>query len=231
MLQLIVLFAASWLLVWLIEKQHLSVLGLRPNTERIKYFVILFLAAATCSAAAFLLRMLLVKESYMLSPSLNVRAVVTEIGYQIRTVLTEELLFRGVLLYILIKKLGVKKAIVISSVAFALMHWMNAGVWGNITQMATVFLFTFFMGLVLAFAYAKTYSLLLPFAIHFGWNLVQNYIFPGMTGSNAVFVLAANPPVVTISYAAFFTMLLLPKIAVLVTSYFIMRQHLQVATP
>jgi membrane protease YdiL (CAAX protease family) len=97
--------------------------------------------------------------------------------------------------------------------------------------MASVFTFTFAMGLLLAYSYSRTYSLLMPFAIHFGWNLTQNYIFPETAIGNHIFTLAAPPPTVTISYAAFFTMLLLPKISVLIAGYLILKRHVQVETP
>ena len=96
--------------------------------------------------------------------------------------------------------------------------------------MALVFSFTFAMGLLLAFAYVRTGSLLIPFAIHFGWNLTQNYIFPGTETGDHLFVLVAAPTV-TISYLAFFTMLLFPKIAVILADYFIVKKFRQVVLP
>lgn len=231
MLQITGLFAISWLLIWVVEKKGISVLGLMPTKDRLKYFAILFVVSAMLSATAFLLRMYIAKEVYTLSPSLSTRSVLLEIWYQFRTVLTEELLCRGALLYILIKKIGQTKAVVISSVMFAIMHWLNAGVWGNMIQMLIVFAFTFAMGLLLAYSYARTFSLLIPFAIHYGWNLVQNYIFPDTAADNHVFILAAPPPVVTVSYFALFTMLLFPKISVLVIDYLIVKRHRQVDAP
>ncbi len=228
MLQLILLLAISWLLIWFFEKENILVLGLTPTAARLKYFMIFFIVSAIISSTAFLLRMYFAKEVYMLTPGLTIQSVLQETWYQFRTVLTEELLCRGALLYILIKKMGKTKAVVLSSIVFAVLHWLNAGVWGNITQMIIVFSFTFAMGLLLAYAYARTFSLLIPFAIHFGWNLTQNYIFPDTATGNHMLVLAAPPPTVTISYMAFFTMLLLPKIAVLVMNYLIIQQHKQI---
>ena len=71
-------------------------------------------------------------------------------------------------------------------------------------QMALVFAFTFAMGLLLAYAYARSFSMLLPFAIHLGWNWMQNYVFPDNPMGSHVFVLDGPPPVVTISYLAFY---------------------------
>jgi membrane protease YdiL (CAAX protease family) len=231
MLQLIGLLAISWFLIWLFEKGNLSVLGLTPTKDRLKYFSILFIVSAILSATAFLLRMYFAKEEYTITQSLTPKSILLETWYQFRTVLTEELLCRGALLYILIKKIGKAKAVIISSIIFAVLHWINAGVWGNLTQMFIVFTFTFAMGLLLAYSYAKTFSLLIPFAIHFGWNLTQNYIFPDTATGNHIFTLAAPPPSVTISYIAFFTMLLLPKISVIIVNYFIVKQYRQVEVP
>lgn len=228
MLQLIALLSISWLLIWLFNKGNLSVLGLTPTKYRMKYFTILFIVSAILSATAFLLRMYFAKEEYTITPSLTTKSILLETWYQFRTVFTEELLCRGALLYILIKKTGQTKAVIISSVIFAVLHWINAGVWGNWTQMAIVFTFTFAMGLLLAYSYARTFSLLIPFAIHYGWNLTQNYIFPGTATGNHIFVLTVPPPTVTISYLAFFTMLLLPKISVLIVDYVIVKRHKQV---
>lgn len=231
MLQLIGLLAISWLLIWIFEKQNLSVLGLKPTKDRLKYFAILFIVSALFSATAFLLRMYFAKEEYVITNSLTIKSVLLETWYQFRTVLTEELLCRGAILYILIKRIGQTKAILITSIFFAVLHWINAGVWGNFLQMTIVFTFTFAMGLLLAYSYSRTFSLLIPFAIHYGWNLTQNYIFPETAIGSHIFTLAAPPPIVTISYVAFFTMLLLPKIAVLIVDYLIVKRHKQIETP
>ena len=231
MIQLLGLIAISWGLIWLFEKKHLSVLGLTPTIDRIKYFTILFIMTALCSATAFLLRIYFAKENYMISSTLTSDAVFRETWNQFRMVLTEELLCRGALLYILIRRLGRSWGILISSSIFAVLHWLNAGVWGNMIQMMIVFAFTFSMGLLLAYAYAKTFSLLIPLAIHFGWNLTQNYIFPDSQAGNHVFELSAPPPMVTVSYLVLFTMLLLPKILVILLDYLIVRQHQQVEVP
>ena len=231
MLQLIGLLAISWLIIWLFEKGNLSILGLTPTKGRLKYFTILFIVSAILSASAFLLRMYFVKEEYTISQSLTIKSILLETWYQFRTVLTEELICRGALLYILIKKIGQTKAVIITSIFFALLHWMNAGVWGNFTQMIIIFAFTFSMGLLLAYSYARTFSLIIPFAIHYGWNLTQNYIFPESVTGNHILILTAPPPTVTISYLAFFTMLLLPKISILIVNYLIVKRHKQVDMP
>lgn len=231
MLQLIGLLAISWLIVWLFDKRNLSVLGLMPTKDRLKLFFYLFIVTAICCSTTFLLKMYFAKEQYILNPKLTTSLIFSELWDNIRDVLTEELLCRGVVLYILIKKLGSKWAIIISSIIFGLLHWLNNGVFGNGIQMGIVFLFTFCMGLLLAFSYAKTFSILIPFAIHLGWNLTQNFIFPDRPEGNHLFILAAQPPIVTVSYFVFFAMLLLPKISAIGLDYLILRRQKQIEIP
>lgn len=231
MIQLIGLITISWLIVWLFNKQNLSVLGLMPTKKILKLCFYLFTVTAFCCATAFFFKMYFAKEQYAINSRLATPLIFSEIWNNIRGVLTEELLCRGVVLYILIKKLGSKWAIIISSILFGLLHWLNSGVLGNAIQMSIVFLFTFCMGLLLAFSYAKTFSILVPFAIHLGWNLTQNFIFPDKPAGNHLFILAAQPPTVTVSYFVFFTMLLVPKISAIALDYLIVRSQKQIEIP
>lgn len=171
------------------------------------------------------------KEQYTINSKLTTSLISSELWDNIRGVLTEELLCRGVVLYILIKKLGSKWAIIISSIIFGLLHWLNNGVFGNAIQMSIVFLFTFCMGLLLAFSYAKTFSILIPFSIHLGWNLTQNFVFPDKPEGNHLFILAAQPPIVTVSYFVFFIILLVPKISAIGLDYLIVRRQKQIEIP
>ncbi len=231
MLQLIGLIAISWLIVWLFDKHNLSVLGLMPTKGRLKLFIYLFIVTAICCSTAFILKMYFAKEQYTINPKLTTSLFFSELWNNIRGVLTEELLCRGVILYILIKKLGSRWAIIISSIIFGLLHWLNNGVFGNVIQMSIVFAFTFGMGLLLAYSYAKTFSILIPFAIHLGWNLTQNFIFPDRPEGNHFFILAAQPPIVTVSYFVFFAMLLFPKISAIGLDYIILRRQKQIEIP
>src|SRR5688572_5993798 len=104
MVEIIGLLAASWLLIWLFEKGNLSVLGLKPTKSRLKYSAILFITTAICCSTGFLMRIYFGKEEFALNPKLNISLALTGIGLTIKSVLFEELLSRGIILYILIKK-------------------------------------------------------------------------------------------------------------------------------
>jgi len=222
MVQLIGLIALSWLVIWLFEKRNLSVLGLWPTKARLKISMILFVVTAVCCSTAFFMRMYFSKEQYALNPQANFSLIITGTWINFKSVLFEELLCRGVGLYILIKLLGKKWAVLISAVIFAILHWLNNGVWGNAMQMIIVFAYTFTFGLLMAWSYAKSFSLYLPFAIHFGWNLTQNFIFPERLTGDTLFVIIQQP-IVIVSYLVYFTMILFPKISAILIDYLIIK--------
>ena len=106
MVEIIGILAISWLLIWLFEKGNLSVLGLKPVIRNLVYAAVLFVTTALCCASGFLMRMYFGEEQFMLNPAFSLSLVFTGIWLNVKSVLFEELLCRGVGLYILIKKLG-----------------------------------------------------------------------------------------------------------------------------
>lgn len=225
MLQIVFLILISWCIIWAYNKKSILVLGVIPTKRIAAFSVYLFCVASIICAFGFLLRVLMAKEIYTVNHSLSFITILLNIGYQIRTVLTEELIFRGAVFYILLQKIGNKKAIVFSSILFGLAHCLNVEIWKNPLQLLLAFGFPFLMGLVLAFGFVKTQSIIVPFAIHFGWNLTQNYIFPEGLNENTILLLNGTPLVVTISYFSFFCMMYLPKLLLLLGSFFLLKKY------
>ena len=179
MIGLLVQLAISWLLVWMYERNDLRVLGLWPTGKRWLDFGLFFLVTGVLCASGFLMRTAFGGSGWKVNPNLDASLFFEGLWWHLRSVLFEELIFRGVLLYILIRKLGAVRAILISAVAFGIYHWFSFGVIGNVGQMIQVFFITGLMGVVYAYGYAKTFSLYLPIGIHLGWNFTQGFIFPG----------------------------------------------------
>lgn len=177
MLGIIVQLALSWLIVWLFEKKNLGVLGLFPTKRRLLDFSIFFCITVACCSSDFIMRILFAGQQWKLNPVLSFKLILNGVWWNIKSVLFEELIFRGMLLYILIKKLGAAKAIIISAIGFGIYHWFSFEAFGNPMQMAIVFITTGIMGLLYAFGYAKSFSLYIPVAIHLGWNLTRSVIF------------------------------------------------------
>lgn len=226
MLGIIVQLALSWLLIWLFEKKDLGVLGLWPTGKRIADFGLFFIVTALCAASACLIRIYVVKETWALNPAFNLNLLLNGLWYNIKSVLFEELIFRGVLLYIMIKRLGALKAILISSIAFGIYHWFTFEIIGNVPNMIFIFFITGIMGLIYAYGYAKTFSLYIPIAIHLGWNFTNGFVFSQGNIGNGVFIIT-HQPVITVSWATWFLVIYFPMIASMVANFFLIRYHKQ----
>src|SRR5688572_15554914 len=138
MIGILVQLAISWLLIWFIEKKNLGVLGLYPTKRRIIDFIMFFLFACLCCASGFLLKIYFFKEQWQVNPNLTADLVFEGIWWNIKSVLFEELIFRGVLLYIAIKKLGEVKGIILSAIAFGIYHWFSFNIFGDPKTMTFV---------------------------------------------------------------------------------------------
>jgi len=215
MIGILIQLALSWLLVWLFDRSNLSVLGLMPTKVRGLHFLIFLFTAAAFSASGFGLKMWMAEQRWQLNPEWTSTLVTDGVWFNIKSVLYEELIFRGALFYILIKKLGATKAIWISATAFGMYHWFSQGSLGDPIGMLITFMVTGAMGLVLAYGYTKTQSLYVPIAIHFGWNVVQQVVFSNGPIGKRLFIEVLPQPEVTVSYFSFFFMQLFPLVGVL----------------
>jgi len=227
MLGIIVQLAISWLIIWLVEKRNLSVLGLYPTKSRLSSFTLFFLVTALCCSTGFFLRMIFANEQWFLNPNLTTQFILDGIWWNIKSVLFEELIYRGVILFILIKKLGSVKGIIISAIAFGIYHWFSQEAFGNYFQMAFIFLVTGTMGLVLAYGYSKSFSLYIPVAIHLGWNLTQNFIFSSGPIGDQLFISVKPPPQMNVSYFIFFCILLVPMLSMFIINFLLIRRREQ----
>ena len=59
--------------------------------------------------------------------------------YDFNSVVSEELLFRGLILHFLIKYWKTRPAMLVSASVFGIYHWFTFGVWGNLAAMVLVF--------------------------------------------------------------------------------------------
>lgn len=216
----------SWLLIWLFEKKDLRVLGLTPTGRRLSDFGLFFLITAACCACGFLLRMYF-GERWSLNPVFTGKLFLAGLWWHIKSVLYEELLFRGVIFFVLIRRLGVARAIIISAIAFGIYHWFSHNVIGDAVKMTITFVITGSMGLVLAYAYAKTFSLYSPCAIHLGWNFTQGFIFPEGAIGNGILISAPPERIVTVSYFTYFFVIFSPVISAILINYFVLRRRKQ----
>ena len=228
MIGIIVQLALSWLIIWFFKKGNLSVLGFFPTKRRLLDFGIFFLITALCCSSDFFMRMWFAGQQWKLNPHLSSELILTGIWWNIKSVLFEELIFRGVLLYILIKKIGALKAILISAIAFGIYHWFSFEVLWDVKQMAVVFIMAGTMGLLYAYGYAKTFSLYIPCAIHLGWNATRSVLFSESVIGNQLFIQVKPVPELQVSYFTFFCILLIPVISALLINFLILKNRKRV---
>lgn len=179
MLGILCILAVSWGLLYAVDRKNLSVLGFRPFPRRLKQVARGFLvSSALCLLTAWLVDSLKGSE-WQLNSAPTSGLVLRSLWWDLKSVLTEELLFRGALLYLAVKALSARWAILLSAFAFGVYHWFSYGLWGEVLPMAVVFAGTGIMGYAWALGYVKTRSILLPTGLHLGWNAVQNTVLSG----------------------------------------------------
>lgn len=177
MLGIIVILLVSWLIVYVLGRENLNVLGFSPIGKRIIQFLLGFVIAAFLCFSAQLLELVLSSSTWEVNEKFNLPLFSKSLWFDLKSVITEELVFRGILLYILLKKLAKTWAVLFSAAAFGVYHWFSYGVFGNPMAMLFVFLGTGLMGYVLALSFVKSKSILVPIGIHLGWNFTYNTLF------------------------------------------------------
>ena len=189
MIGLLVVFLVSWILLHRVFREPLAVLGLAPTRRRLRELVVGMLFMASVAVVNFLGQAHLKEISYELNPDYGLGKLLGASFWVFKAVLLEELVFRGALLFLLIRFLGPIRACVLSSIAFGVYHWFSYEVFGSrFILMAYVFLITGAGGWMFAYAYAKTRSLYAPTGLHLGWNLVTALVFSSGPVGDQLFV-------------------------------------------
>ncbi|WP_029272988.1 CPBP family intramembrane glutamic endopeptidase [Flavobacterium sp. KJJ] len=177
MIGILVELIFSWLLLYWFDTSNFSVLGFKLTKSRTFNFLFGFFTASLFCLFYYFSTSSLADTHYSINQNFTTLDFLKSSWWVLSSVLFEELIFRGALLYISIKKFGVKRACIFSAIAFGIYHWFTFGAFGNPIQMAIVFAMTAIWGLMFAFAYAKTKALYLPIGLHLGWNLINTVIF------------------------------------------------------
>lgn len=188
----LILILFTWAGFRFIEKRSVLSLWFSPVKQRGQEFFKGFLLMALLSGVSKLVLGYLNDTSWSISADFSSVTFLKSIYLDISSVLLEELMFRGFLLYLLIKLTTSTKGALISAVAFGIYHWFTFGVLGNPLGMILVLITTGLMGYVFARAYTRTNSIVLPFGLHLGWNLVNNTLFSN--GPNGIVVLSPDKP-------------------------------------
>ena len=177
MIGIVVQLIISVILLRWIEGKSLSVLGWQPTVIRLKQFTVGLTITMLLAGSFYLIRSLLTGTSWQLNNTYSWSAFANALWWMLRSVLYEELIFRGALFYILLKRLGTVKGLWLSVITFGIYHWFSYGAFGQPLQMIFIFLITAAAGWMYAYAFLKTNSLYLPIGLHLGWNCVGSIVF------------------------------------------------------
>tara|TARA_B100001059_G_scaffold43554_1_gene35599 strand:- start:70604 stop:71182 length:579 start_codon:yes stop_codon:yes gene_type:complete len=173
------------------------------------------MVAGIFASIQFLLISYFSEFKWVRSPDFNGTILLESLRWNINSVLYEELVFRGYLLYKAIEFFGVRKACFLSASVFGVYHWFSYGVFGSVVPMAYVLLLTGSFGLMLAYSFALTKSVVLPIALHLGWNIVSITIFSnGPVGAQLLLPHPEEPAAMSM-HEQLITSLLVPATLVL----------------
>lgn len=177
MIGIIVQIILSLLLLHFIEKKNLSVLGWQLNNKRLLQLFMGFCIAILLAATFHIIRSWFTGITWKLNLAFRWIDLGNGLWYMFKSVLYEELIFRGALFYITIKRLGLTKGLWLSVIAFGVYHWFSYNAFGQPLSMLVIFLITAAAGWMYAYSFIKTNSLYLPIGLHFGWNITSSLLF------------------------------------------------------
>lgn len=172
----LLLIAASWLLLRL-EGKRLAVLGFNAPAVRLRQFAAGFAVAGAVVVLQQLALSWTTGIAWVHNEDFSFALAREHLRWNTNSVLYEELLFRGYLLYQAIRWLGIRRAVLLDAAAFGIYHWFSYGIFGNPVVMGYVFLLTGSFGLMTALAFARTKSVAAPIGLHLGWNVVSQVVF------------------------------------------------------
>lgn len=171
MLGLLVIIVVSWVLLRFIEKKNIEVLGIIPNKQRIIQFIIGFVFVALLCLLIIYIEGFVLNVEWEMNENISYMDILNSFYYHVRSALTEDLVFRGAILYILISRLGAKWGILISALCFGVYHVFSYGMTGNsIISILYVVLVTGFVGYVWAYTFHKTKSIMMALGFHIAYN-------------------------------------------------------------
>jgi len=190
MLGIIVEIALSIALLWIFCKKPITVLGIKPSLHRLKVFLFGMLVMALLCTFNLWAQTYFKQTNYVLNPDYGFMDALNGIYWTIKAAMFEELIFRGAILYILMRKLGWLWGCLISAAAFGVYHWFSYNMFDRgLIPMAYVFLMTGAAGWMFAYTFYKTKSIYTPLGLHFGWIVMSIVLFSAGPLGNSLFVL------------------------------------------
>jgi membrane protease YdiL (CAAX protease family) len=173
------LIAFFWILLRF-ERRDLSVFGFSPVGERFAQFLVGLALTVALSSITNVVFAWMANFVWIRSENYAITTVFKSLYTTFNSVMFEELIFRAYALYKLNQLLGEKVAVFASSISFGIYHWFTMGALGNYPMMIWIFFYTGLWGVMFAYCYTRTGSILLATGLHWGWNFFDQIIFNKM---------------------------------------------------
>jgi len=187
MLGLLVILVVSWGLLYLIEKEHIDVLGIVPTINRASQFFIGLLIITIIILVNITIETYFQQVEWRQN-EFSYATLWNAFVYHLKSALTEDLVFRGAILYILMQRIGAIKAILLSAIIFGIYHWFSYGILHERPiLLAYIFVVTGFNGYVWAYTFHKTKSILLALGFHVGSNLTMSCFYESQPYGELIF--------------------------------------------
>lgn len=180
MLGIVVILLISWLLLHFIESKNLNVLGVLPIKKSLIEFGVGLLFIIVLTLIVIHLDSWFLSIEWKMNSKIDYMAIIQSIWYNLKSAVTEDLIFRGAILYILVSKLGLRTGVIISATVFGVYHWFSFGMLPGdfrLFPLLYIFIITGSAGYVWAYAYIKTKSIMMPLGFHLGANFVLSLYF------------------------------------------------------
>lgn len=174
MLGVALLIVLSSVIAFFMYGKEWDVLGILPSRKRMLYFFIsMQLVAVLCFSTIWIdstIRLI----RWKIKEPVDFFLLEAAARYYFIAALTEELVFRGFLLYALAEAVNAKTARIFSALCFGFYHWFSYEMFGaGIVPMMYICIITGFAGYVWAGAFIKSGTIWLALGMHFSWNLAQ----------------------------------------------------------
>lgn len=187
MLGLLIIILISWLLLHFSEQKSIDALGIMPNINRAFQFFVGFIVISLIVLISIYVETRILNIDWELK-TVSYGTIFNALWYHLKSALTEDLIFRGVILYILIKRIGAKWAILISALFFGVYHVFSYGMTGErLIPILYVILVTGFTGYVWAYSFYKTKSIMMGLGFHLGVNILNSCFFESQPYGELIF--------------------------------------------
>ncbi len=188
MLGILVIIIISWILLHFIEKKNIEVLGIIPSKKRYIQFLLGFVIIILICLINIFIESILLNVEWEQNSIINYNLFLDSFIYHLKSALTEDLVFRGAILFILIQKIGANKAILISAIIFGIYHIFSYGMLNSsIILMVYIILITGFTGYVWAYTFNKTKSIMMGLGFHLGYNFLMTMFYENQPYGQLIF--------------------------------------------